>query len=161
LEPALPLSGGTGEATALVTEELGVDETGRDRTAVDAQEGPRRPRRAAMDRPRDHFLAGTGLAEKEDGHVRGRDEPGSLHGVPEASALADDGVRDVTTAKAGEQRELLGLGRLTARPELADPRVVVESDREGFQQCARQRQVASVEALPGAREEDHRAEAPL
>ena len=42
LEPALPLADRAGEAAALVTEELGIDQSGRDRAAVHAQEGAAR-----------------------------------------------------------------------------------------------------------------------
>ena len=55
--------GGAGEAAALVAEQLGVDQPGRDRAAVHAQERPRRAARARVDRARDHLLARAGLAE--------------------------------------------------------------------------------------------------
>ena len=46
LEPALALRDRAGEAAALVAEQLGVDQLGRDRAAVDAQERARRAPRA-------------------------------------------------------------------------------------------------------------------
>jgi len=52
----------TGKSTALVTEQLGLDEGFRQRRAVERDEGPVRTRAGVMDRPSQNLFAGPALA---------------------------------------------------------------------------------------------------
>ena len=100
LEPAAALRGGTGEAAALVAEQLGVDEARRDRTAVDAQDRPARARRPRVDRTRDDVLAGAGLAEQQDRCLGRRDLLDLANDLAQAGIRTDELV--VTKLRNGE-----------------------------------------------------------
>ena len=64
------VSDSPGETAPFVTEQLRVDQFGRNRAAVDANERPGRTRRTVVDRPRHHFLARPGLAQNQHRHIR-------------------------------------------------------------------------------------------
>ena len=66
LEPALPRLNGAGEGPALVAEELRIDQFAGNGPAIDAQEGPRRPRRMRVNHAGDQFFSGAGLTHQED-----------------------------------------------------------------------------------------------
>ena len=70
LEPSLTTLGRSRERPLLVAEELGVDQLGRNRAAVDAMEGTAGAPRRGVNGARDHFLARSGLAEQQDGRIR-------------------------------------------------------------------------------------------
>src|SRR6185312_16024840 len=77
LEPAGLLFGRAGERALLVTEQLALDQRLGQRGAVDGDARALRAARGAMDRARDHLLAGAGLATEEDrrvGRADARDE---------------------------------------------------------------------------------------
>ncbi len=73
LEEALAVLGGTGEGALAVAEELGLEQGLGDRTAVDRDEGLRRPRALRVDRARDELLAGAGLAADQHRRHAARD----------------------------------------------------------------------------------------
>src|SRR4029434_3237233 len=60
---------GAGERTALVSEELALEELAWHRGAVDLHERPRPAVGAGVDRPCDQLLAGPGLTGHENCHV--------------------------------------------------------------------------------------------
>jgi hypothetical protein len=57
-DDARKVFGRAGEGAAPVPEQLRVEHVARSRGAVEGQEGCGRARRAGMNRPREHFLAG-------------------------------------------------------------------------------------------------------
>src|SRR5262249_29874220 len=85
------------ERPALEAEQLGLDESLRDGSAVDADEGPRRPRAGAVDHARQEALPGPGLAEDQDWGQAPRADCRSLEEAPallpdrhDPGALAED-----------------------------------------------------------------------
>src|SRR6185503_20634226 len=103
LEPATVRADRAGEAALLVAEQLGVDELGRDRAAVDAHDRTAVARRARVDGARDDFLARTRLAEDEDRSVGRGDLLHALHDAAQAMIGADDRLADVLAPEAREQ----------------------------------------------------------
>ena len=99
LEPALMLLSGSRKTPLLMAEQLGIDQFGGNRPAVDPDEGAVGPLRPRMNRPRHHLLAGARLAEDQHGEVRRGDEFHPLHDVPEARPGADDVLVDVLSAE--------------------------------------------------------------
>ena len=81
-----------GEAAPLVAEQLGVDQLGRDRAAVDPHEGAGRRVGPGVDGPGDDLLARAGLAQDEDRRGRAGDLGHSLHDGPESALGPDDAV---------------------------------------------------------------------
>src|SRR6185295_9169419 len=69
LEAAEARLSGAGERTALVAEQLRLLQRGRDRGAVDGDEGTVAARPTAMNRARDELFAGAALAEQANGDV--------------------------------------------------------------------------------------------
>ena len=92
LEPPLALRDRAGEGAALVTEQLGVDELGGHRTAVDAQERLVATLRALVDRAGDDLLAGARLAEQQDVEIARRDHVDAIEHGAESSGVSDDGL---------------------------------------------------------------------
>ncbi len=90
LEPPEASGGGAGEAAALVTEELGVDELRRDGSAVDADHRSATAPRARVNHPRDELLAGAGLSFEHHRRVRRRDVGDARDDVAKAGAGPDD-----------------------------------------------------------------------
>ena len=115
LEPSLPRPDRPREAAALVAEQLGVDQVGRDGAAVDAQEGARRPPRTLVDRPGHDLLARPRLAQDQDRRVRVGDQLDLLHHRLQAGLGADDRVADVVAVESRQQRALVRLERLAER----------------------------------------------
>src|SRR5262249_24084168 len=82
---------GAGEGALAVAEELALEHLARDRGAVEGDEGPAAAAGGAVDRAREDFLAGAGLAGQEHSDVGGRDaardreELGHLLRDPEAA----------------------------------------------------------------------------
>ena len=98
-----------------MTEQLGVDELGRDGAAVDAAERAAPERRVLVDDARDDLLARAGFAKEQDGRAAAGDHARAGHDrgeprLPTDQALLVDGriARD----------ELLGPGRLGRRPPI-------------------------------------------
>src|SRR5205085_5271713 len=67
--------GGPGEGAALVTEELGLDEAGRNGAAIDGDPRGRRAWRTVMERPGDDLLSDAALAADENGNAVGGQDP--------------------------------------------------------------------------------------
>src|SRR5207249_3649914 len=65
--------GGPGEATALVSEELALDQPDRKCSAVERQEGAMPPLADLVDRLRDDFLTGSALSREQHRSVGRRD----------------------------------------------------------------------------------------
>ena len=73
LEPALARRDGAGEGALLVAKQLAFQQVRRYRAAVHRDERPVATRTGLVDRPRDHFLAGTRLAQDQDAGIVLRD----------------------------------------------------------------------------------------
>jgi hypothetical protein len=69
LERSRTIAGCAGERALHVSEELGLDEIGAERAAVDHDERPVFSRARFMDAAREHVLPGSCFAEQQDGHV--------------------------------------------------------------------------------------------
>ena len=128
---------GAGERPLAIAEQLALEHLARDRRAVEGDERLRGAARRAMDRPREYFLAGAGLAGEQDGDVGGRDalgdgeQLGHLLGHPEP-AVGLEGV-------GGPQRRTLllfapvavdGDGRVDELPDRDAGAAIVESRAE-------------------------------
>ncbi len=73
LEAPLARGDGTGERALLVTEQLGLEQVGGNRAAVDRDERAVAARAELMNGARGDFLAGAGFAEQQNGGVVRRD----------------------------------------------------------------------------------------
>ncbi len=73
-----------------MSEELRVDELGRDGSAVDADHRASRASRQRVNHPGDDLLARAGLAFEEDGSLGRRDALDPRDDLPEPGAGADD-----------------------------------------------------------------------
>src|SRR5205085_1895489 len=104
-----------------MTEQLGIDELGRDGSAVHADERTAAARRRFVDRARDDFLSGSGLAEQKDRNVEPRNEVYAVHHLAKSGLGADDRIAQVVAAEARKRRTLVGLGRLAQRRKLVKP----------------------------------------
>ena len=80
----------TREGAAYVTEELGLDQRGRERRAVHADERAAAAGAAIVDRPREELLARAGLAEEHDRRVGRCHFLNARDGETERRAVADD-----------------------------------------------------------------------
>ena len=98
LEPPFAFGDRAREASLLVSEQLRVDQIGRNRAAVDPQKRPRGPPRAGVDRPGDHLLARAGFTENQHGRVGARHELYLLHDLLEPRLSADDRIGNVEPA---------------------------------------------------------------
>src|SRR6266481_1326019 len=108
----LPLDG-AGERSALVAEQLGLEDGLGDGGAVDGHEGPLRPRRVVVQGAGEELLAGPALPEEEDGGRGRRRLPDDVQRGAQRGALADDGLLD-----SGEPRPQLLV--LQHQPALVD-----------------------------------------
>ena len=77
------------KAPCFVTEQLGVDQLGRDGAAVDPAERAAAEGRVFVDGAGDDFLAGAGFAEQEHGRGAARDHLRPRHDRGEAGIAAD------------------------------------------------------------------------
>ena len=130
-EPALPRADGAGERAAHVAEDLGLEQVLRDRAAVERDEPLRRARAGVMDRARDDFLAGAGLAADENRARRARDGLERLKQIAHRPAASDDALEAVPLLQLLAQPGVLGL-----QPPLLDGAVervpqLVELERLG------------------------------
>src|SRR4029079_13351781 len=73
----------------LVTEQLALDQAGRDRRAVDLDQQPFTARAGFVDRARDQLCAVAGFAGDEDGGVRARDHRHAFLHVADAARRTD------------------------------------------------------------------------
>src|SRR5262249_53723836 len=74
LESSSPLTDGSGERALLVSEQLALEQAGRERRAVGLHERVRSARAAGVDGTGDQLFARAGLAENEDRGVGRRDQ---------------------------------------------------------------------------------------
>ena len=81
LEPALPGADGTGERTANVAEQLGLEECLRNRAAVERDKTVRSPGAVVVNGARDDLLAGSGFSGDQNRAVRSR------HGLEQMKQL--------------------------------------------------------------------------
>src|SRR5260221_13550106 len=89
----MPRFGGTGKASGLMTEEVGLDQIFRQRRAVHDNQRPRPARREVVKTFGDQRLGCAPLADLEYGTVQGRGTARPLDRVEERQALADELVR--------------------------------------------------------------------
>jgi hypothetical protein len=128
LEASEPPLVGVGERAALVAEQLGLEQRGRDRRARDGDERLAGPAAVVVDRARDHLLAGAGLTPQQDADLGPRDAPDGLVDLLHPGRFPDQGPElphlvDAGTERHHLARQRLGLGRtLDQEPHL----VVVE-----------------------------------
>jgi hypothetical protein len=134
LKPTLPRLIGASEAPFLVTEELRVDQFGRDGAAVDANEGPRGPRAAMMQRSRDQFFARSGFSQNQHGHIRLRHKRNPVHHLTQTRVLADDRVAQIGATEPAEQGAFFGFRSRAQTGDLVEPMVILERDGEGLAQ---------------------------
>src|SRR5262249_47722102 len=86
---------GAGERAALVAEELRLEQRLRQRRAVHLDQRPLAARRAAVDQPREHLLAGAGLAGEQHRRARRRHAPRTVARRAQRRALAPPLAREV------------------------------------------------------------------
>ena len=116
-------------APAFVTEELRLDQRFGQRRAADLDERLLAARRVVMDRVRDHFLAGAGLAADQHRRVRARHLRDLLVHLLNGRAVADDVAERVAIAQLAaqvlvlfRQPDAVGLHRPPQFQRLADHR---------------------------------------
>ena len=140
-----------------MAEQLGVDQLGRDRAAVDADDRTVRAPALGVDRTRDHLLARAGLAEDEHRCVGARHLLDALHHVAQAGGRADHGVADVLPFEAREQRLAIGFERFAHARELVHAAIVLEGHAQRLEQRLRRFDVLAAETAPAAREQQEHA----
>ena len=133
LEPALPGADGAGERAAHVAEDLGFEQVLWNRAAVERDEPLPAPRAGVMNRARDDFLAGAGLASDQNRARRARDGLERLKQIAHRPAAADDALEAVSLLQLLAQPGVLRL-----QPPLLDGAVervpqLVELERLGHE----------------------------
>ncbi len=99
-----------GEGTALVTEQLALDQRLRKRRAVDGNERSTCAAAPFVEEPREQLLAGAGLAEEQHRRVSRRHEGGLLERGGKGTALAED-----VAERARRQNLLAQMGDMPAQ----------------------------------------------
>ena len=107
LEASLTVADGAGERAAHVAEELGLEQRLGNRAAVQRDEPVHAPRAVVMNRARDDFLAGAGLAGDQDRAVGRRDGLEQLEQPLHRPALADDAFEAVALFELRAQVRVL------------------------------------------------------
>ena len=120
LEATDPSRDCAGERTLDVTEELALDEPGRDRAAVHLDERPVAPRAPAVEGPCDELLARPGLAADQDRGVARRDRPDLAQELHQRRMPADDLVEVVRGANLLLEVEVLLLETLLQTSDLGE-----------------------------------------
>jgi hypothetical protein len=92
LELAAPALGGTRESTALVAEELALEQRLGNRRAVDRQEGSVAARAVLVHGARHELLARAALADQQDVGIAGCDAADELADLLHGGAVADDAI---------------------------------------------------------------------
>ena len=119
LESALPRADRAGERAAHVTEQLGLQQRFRNRAAVERDEPLRAARAVVMDRARDDFLAGAGLAGHEDGARRRRHGLQQLKQVAHRRAAADEPFELVSLLSCERRYAFSALSRRCSSAEFS------------------------------------------
>src|SRR5262249_15212711 len=137
-----------GEGSAHVAEELALDETRRDRSAVDFHEWALTTSAPAVDRPREELLARAGLADQENRRVRPRHVLDGVEGREKRRAVAHDLLEVVLGADLLLEIEVLGLQAILQRLDFGERRAELVV------------RLLPLELRPGARSEglEHRDE---
>ena len=92
-----------------MTEQLGLDQAGRQRCAIDLDQGLGPPRRQLVDRFCDQLLAGSGFAGDQDGGVGRSGLLDCLEGLLQGATGADELLQIQRPADLLTQREILVL----------------------------------------------------
>ena len=108
LKHAFPGADRAGEGAFDVAEHLGLEKLGRDRAAVDGNEGLFGAQTLVVNASRHEFFAGAALAQDKAGRVCLRDSLDQSVYAGDQRMLADQPARDLWSA-------LRGLGRRTRR----------------------------------------------
>ncbi len=103
LEASDPAGDGAGERALGVAEQLGLGQRLGNGGGVEGDESLVGTRAVVVDRPRDEFLAGAGLALDQHGAVHRRDQLEALEHLLHRAALADDVVEAVAIAQLRPQ----------------------------------------------------------
>jgi hypothetical protein len=109
LEPPVPRGHGARERTALVSEQLALDQGLGKRSAVDPDEGTCAARAAVMDGAREQLFAGAGLAEQEHGAVSRGDFLDLCQRLAKSGAIAENFVEAAQVASLVLEVDVLGL----------------------------------------------------
>ena len=120
---------GAGEGTFLMTEKLGLQEVRRDRGAVHRHEGALGALAGLVDHLGKQLLARAGLAEEEDGRVRGGDRTDLLDRMLQGRRGTDDLAEGEFPVEAGLQRDDFLLGRPRLQPTLQHQLDLAQVDR--------------------------------
>ena len=118
LEPPLAVADRAGERAAHVAEQLGLEQRLGNRAAVERDEAVHAPRAVVVNRARDDFLAGAGLAGDENRAVGRRDGFEQLKQPRHRAALADDALEAVALLELRAQVRVLRL-----QPPLLERRI--------------------------------------
>ena len=129
---------GAGEGALLVAEQLGLDQVARDRRHVDGDERPVAPLAVIVQRARDQFLAGAGLAGDHHGQI----------GLHQPRQHAVDFLHRRRAADQRDGAEILDLRRLARALLRLGQRA--PDDRDQLLQVERLRQIFVGAALGGA-----------
>ena len=116
------------ERAAFVAEHLRLDEGRWDGGAVHADERLAPTGAPIVDRARDQLFACAGLADEQDGCVRGGDGLDLLQHAPQGEALADDVAEAVLLQDLFFQVTLLGEHLILEPPDLVVGQAVLDAD---------------------------------
>ena len=115
-----------GESSPLVSEQLALQQVGRDRGAVHFHEGVARPRTAVVKRARQQLLAGPGFPTDQNREIaQGCDPCRLIEGLAQCRTHPEDGLEPGGAAlRIGEPAGLDPAGRFPGQPLQAAPEQV-------------------------------------
>jgi len=141
-----------------VAEQLRVDQFRRDRPAVDPIERAVAPRRTGVNGPGDQLLARARLAEDQHGGVAAGNQFHTVHDRREPGFHTHDRVAKSLSSEPSQQRALVGLGGLAQGGHFPQAEVVVQRDRQRFQEELGQFEVfVGEDAVLQAEQDQHAA----
>ena len=142
------------EAAALLSEQLGIDEAGRDGAAVHSDHRRAGAARAFVQGPREHFLAASSLANDEHREVCRRHLLDLIHHGAKARFYSDNGVGDIVSSKFPQEYLFVRFQRFAQALQLVDARGIRQRDANRLHQTAQKHAMWRAE-VSHARQHEH------
>ena len=134
-------------APLLVSEELALEQAGRDRGAVQLDERPRSAAAQVVNRARDELFAGAGFALDEHGRVGGRDDLDLLEHVLQRRAVADDFLEVVLAANFVLEVQLFFVELFLQLGDLPVGEPVLDGNRDLLRDLTQQLDLVAAERI--------------
>src|SRR5215469_7492892 len=131
-EPADATLDRAGECTLLMAEHLAFQQPGRDRSAIDLDQGALPPLAQVMDCARNQLFAGSGFTADQNGRIRPGYRLDVLQSSLERGARADDFLEVVFSANLFFEVKLFFLQLVLEHIDLAVCKRILDSDRQLF-----------------------------